>query len=109
MRGIDYRAIGAAAYLGAASIWALGFSSSAALIMATPSSIPAALLKISGVISLRQTIYTWQSMATASILIFSSVLVAYLSAPTNSEKTADSFGVVEGLELPRLEPRVTPG
>jgi short-chain fatty acids transporter len=34
--GIDYRAIGAAGYLGLGGIWALGLSSSAALLMATP-------------------------------------------------------------------------
>ena len=34
VRGADYRAVGAAAYLGIGSIWALGLSSSAALIMA---------------------------------------------------------------------------
>ena len=43
VKGIDYRAMGAAAYLGLGSIWALGFSSSAALGMATKSSIPAKL------------------------------------------------------------------
>ena len=52
IRGIDYRAIGAAAYLGQGTVWALGFSSSAALLMATPAAIPANLLKISGVIPL---------------------------------------------------------
>ena len=67
VRGIDYRAMGAASYVGTGSVWALGLSSSAALVMATPSSIPAALLKISGVIPLSQTIYTWQSLATAGI------------------------------------------
>ena len=36
VRGSDYRAIGAAAYLGVGSVWALGMSSSAALIMANP-------------------------------------------------------------------------
>jgi len=35
VRGIDYRAVGAAAYLGTGSVWALGLSSSAALVMAT--------------------------------------------------------------------------
>ena len=34
VKGADYRAIGAAAYLGVGSVWALGLSSSAALIMA---------------------------------------------------------------------------
>jgi short-chain fatty acids transporter len=108
VRGIDYRAIGAAAFLGNGSVWALGLSSSAALVMATPASIPSALLKISGVIPLSLTIYTWQSAATAAILILSSVTVAYLSTPENSTKDAESFGVTEGLEVKKLEERKTP-
>ena len=35
VRGIDYRAIGAASFVGNGSVWALGLSSSAALVMAT--------------------------------------------------------------------------
>ena len=108
VRGIDYRAIGAAAYLGTGSVWALGLSSSAALVMATPAAIPTALLKISGVIPLRETIYTWQSLATAGILMLAGVVVAYLSAPASSTKTAESFGVTEGLELQKLEERRDP-
>lgn len=105
---IDYRAIGAAAYLGAGSVWALGLSSSAALLMATPSALPAALVKISGVILLSQTIYTWQSLTTAAILIVVSVLVAYLSAPHHSTKTAESFGVTMPLVPQEREERRTP-
>lgn len=108
LRGIDYRAIGAAAYLGTSSVWALGLSSSAALLMATPGSIPAALLKISGVIPLSETIYSWQSIAMAVILMISSISVAYLSAPTRSTKTAEYFGVTKGLEIGSLEERKTP-
>ena len=108
VRGIDYRAIGAAAYLGTGSVWALGLSSSAALVMATPAAIPTALLKISGVIPLRETIYTWQSLATAGILMLAGVVVAYLSAPASSTRTAESFGVTEGLELQKLEERRAP-
>jgi short-chain fatty acids transporter len=100
VRSIDYRAIGAAAYLGNGSVWALGLSSSAALLMATPSSIPPALLKISGLIPLSQTIYTWQSIATAAILILASVLVAYLSAPGSSSRTAESFGITGAAASP---------
>jgi short-chain fatty acids transporter len=108
VRGIDYRAIGVAAYVGNGSVWALGLSSSAALVMATPGSIPAALLKISGVIPLRETIYSWQSAATAAILILACTAVAYLSAPEHSAKDAESFGVTEGLEIKRLDPRKSP-
>jgi short-chain fatty acids transporter len=108
VRGIDYRAIGAASFVGNGSVWALGLSSSAALVMATPGSIPAALVKISGVIPLSLTIYTWQSAATAAILIVSSVTVGYLSVPQNSKKDAESFGVTDGLEIKSLEERKTP-
>jgi short-chain fatty acids transporter len=108
VRGIDYRAIGAAAFVGNGSVWALGLSSSAALVMATPASIPSALLKISGVIPLSLTIYTWQSAATAAILIISSVSVGYFSTPASSAKDAESFGVAEGLEVKKLEERKTP-
>src|SRR5690606_3576946 len=72
VRGADYRAIGAAAYLGVGSVWALGLSSSAALIMATPDSLPDAIERISGVIPLSQTIGLWQSLAIAAILIAAS-------------------------------------
>lgn len=95
VKGVDYRAIGAAAYLGLGSVWALGLSSSAALLMATPTALPAALQKISGTIPLSQTIYTWQSLVTAGLLIAASVIVAYWSAPTYSARTAESFGIQE--------------
>jgi short-chain fatty acids transporter len=108
VRGIDYRAIGAAAFVGNGSVWALGLSSSAALVMATPASIPGALLKITGVIPLSLTIYTWQSAATAAILIASSVTVGFLSAPVFSNKDAESFGVTDTLEVKSLEERKTP-
>ena len=106
--GIDYRASGAAAYLGTGTVWALGLSSSAALVMATPSSVPPALLKISGVIPLSQTIYTWQSLTTACILMLSSVVMAYLSTPASSTKTAESFGIAPGPQIRTIEERRTP-
>jgi len=108
VRGIDYRALGTAAYVGEGSVWALGLSSSAALVMATPDSIPPALLKISGVIPLKQTIYTWQSATMAAILIVACVAVAYFSTPAHSTKDAESFGVIDSLELKKLEERKTP-
>src|SRR5256884_422973 len=92
----DYRALGAAAYLGLGSVWALGLSSSAALLQATRSSIPPSLLPITGVIPLTQTVFLWQSLAMAAILIVISVIVAYFSAPT--EKTARVMRFEEPLE-----------
>jgi short-chain fatty acids transporter len=91
---VDYRAIGAAAYLGLGSVWALGLSSSAALMQATPSSIPAALMPITGVIPLTQTIFLWQNLALAAVLVSVSVAVAYYSCPSPEHaRTAESMGV----------------
>jgi short-chain fatty acids transporter len=90
---IDYRALGAAAYLGLGSVWALGLSSSAALLQATKSSIPPALLQITGVIPLTQTILLWQNLVMAAILIAMSVAIAYFSAPTEENaKTLRDLG-----------------
>jgi len=108
VRGVDYRAIGAAAYVGAGSVWALGIASSATLLMATPSALPPSLLNISGVIPMSRTVFTWQSLTMAAILMCSSVLVAYLSAPAHSTKTVESFGVTEGFDLGVLPTRQTP-
>jgi len=91
---VDYRAIGAAAYLGLGSVWALGLSSSAALLQATKSSIPPSLLPITGVIPLTQTIFLPQSMAMAAVLVIVSVIVAYVSAPREGEaRTATMMGI----------------
>src|SRR5258708_39632570 len=82
IRGLDYRAAGAAAYLGLGVAWALGLSSSAAMLMATKSAMPASLLAISGGIPLSETIFLWPSLVTTAILMAVAVSVAYLSAPS---------------------------
>jgi short-chain fatty acids transporter len=110
VKGMDYRAAGAAAYLGLGATWALGLSSSAAMLMATKSAIPPALLAVSGVIPLRPTLFLWQSITMAAALIVVSVAVAYFSAPSEaSARTADDFGIQ--VEVPRQvdEPRTKPG
>src|SRR2546422_3604506 len=106
----DYRAAGAAGYLGLGSVWALGLSSSAALLMATKGSIPASLLPISGVLPFSTTIFLWQSVVTAVILVALSVLVAYLTAPDGrTARTAESYGIrPEPLEI-RTPARQRPG
>src|SRR5216683_1631977 len=94
MRGLDYRAAGAAAYLGLGVVWAMGLSSSAAMLMATKAAMPASLFEISGIIPLSQTIFLWQSVATTAILIAVSVLVAYLSAPSaENARTAEDYNI----------------
>jgi short-chain fatty acids transporter len=107
---VDYRSIGAAAYLGLGSIWALGLSSSAALMMNTKGLIPPPILKISGEIPLLDTIYTWQSILTAIVLMLVSVLVAWLTVPMGSDvRTLDSYGLkFDSMQAP-LEPRTKPG
>jgi short-chain fatty acids transporter len=92
--GVDYRAMGAAGYLGLGSVWALGLSSSAALLMATKGSIPPALLKISGVIPLEQTLFTWQNGVMIVVLIVLSIWICYVSTPTAEHaKTAEMAGI----------------
>jgi short-chain fatty acids transporter len=91
---MDYRAAGAAAYLGLGATWALGISSSAAQLQANPASIPKPLLEITGVIPLTETIFLWQSMTMMGLIFALSVIVAYLSAPSSAEAvTASSLGV----------------
>jgi short-chain fatty acids transporter len=94
VEGIDYRAIGAAAYLGLGSVWALGLSSSAALLQASPASIPRPLLPVTGVLPLSQTIFLPQSVALAAILIAVSVAIAWWSHPDPSRaRSAAAMGV----------------
>ena len=106
VKGMDYRAAGAAGYLGTGAVWALGLSSSAAMMMATKGSIPPALFAISGLIPLSQTLFLWQSMLTAVVLIVVSVAVAYLSAPSPEKaQTAEDYGIVYEPPDRPLEPQ----
>lgn len=91
---MDYRAAGAAAYLGLGSVWALGLSSSAAQLQANAGSLPKALLPITGVIPFTETIFLWQSMAVAAIIIIVAVAIAFLSAPgPENALTAEAMGI----------------
>ncbi len=91
---VDYRALGAAAFLGIGSIWALGLSSSAALIMAAPASLPDSIEAISGVIPLSQTIGLWQSMLMAVVIVAMSIAIAYYSSPEPEQaRSAGDLGV----------------
>jgi len=110
IKEMDYRAAGAAAFLGIGVVWALGLSSSAAMLMATKSSMPPSLFAISGLIPLTQTLFLWQSMTMALILITTAALTAYFSAPSGANaRTAESFGVdLEEAET-EMEARTRPG
>jgi len=110
VKGMDYRAAGAAGYLGLGAVWALGLSSSAALLMTTKSAIPPALLAIAGVVPLTQTIFLWQSLVMAAVLLLASVFVSYFSAPSaENAKTAKDYGLAfEPIDM-TLEPQAKPG
>lgn len=106
---VDFRSIGAAAYLGLGSVWSLGLSSSPAMLQTTRESIPPALLEITGVIPLSQTIFLPQSMILAAILIVLSVAIAYWSAPDDRHaRTAASLGIAIRHERPVEVPSTTP-
>lgn len=110
VKGMDYRAAGAAGYLGLGAVWAMGLSSSAAMLMATKSAIPPSLYSISGLLPLTQTLFLWQSIATTVVLIVVSVLIAYFSAPSpQNARTAESFGVPYEPISHELEPKTKPG
>ena len=110
IKGMDYRAAGAAAYLGLGAVWALGFSSSAALMMATKGSIPPKLYAISGVIPLTQTLIIWPNLWTILALLAISVVIAYFSAPAPERaKTVEDFGLTFEPIDTSLEPRQKPG
>lgn len=94
MPGLDYRAAGAAAYLGLGVTWALGLSSSAAMLMATQTALPASLARISGVIPLTESLFTWQNALMAAVLTVAGVWVAYASAPApGAETTAAALNI----------------
>lgn len=107
---MDYRAAGAAAYLGLGAVWAMGLSSSAAQLQANPASMPPGLLAITGVIPFTQTIFLWQSILLTAILVLVSVWVAWLTAPQGiAARTGQDFGVGTGPAPASLPPRTRPG
>lgn len=107
---MDYRAAGAAAYLGLGSVWALGISSSAAQLQANATSLPKPLLAITGVIPFSETIFTWQSMVMAAILLVVSLAIAYASAPPEARAvTARELGIDTSAGDDSLTPRQRPG
>lgn len=107
---MDYRAAGAAAYLGLGATWALGLSSSAAQLQANPGSLPPSLLPITGVIPFTETIFLWQSMLIALVLIVISAAIALWSAPSDAGAvTAQDLGVDLTQRSEDLPPREQPG
>ena len=107
---MDYRAAGAAAYLGLGAVWALGLSSSAAQLQANPASLPPSILAITGVIPFTETIFLWQSGVLLAALVVVSLIVAYATAPgPDSARDAAACGIDPSFSLPKLPPRTRPG
>jgi short-chain fatty acids transporter len=91
---MDYRAAGAAAYVGLGASWALGLSSSAAQLQANPASMPKELLAVTGVIPFSETIFLWQSLLLTAVLVVLSIAVAWFTAPGPAEAlTARRLGL----------------
>ncbi|AWK71445.1 Short chain fatty acid transporter [Rhodococcus oxybenzonivorans] len=107
---VDYRALGAAAFMGLGAVWALGMSSSAAQLQATATSLPPALLKITGVLDFGDTIFTWQSLLMCAIITALTVAIAHFSAPRGSAiKTAEELDVDIDDQPAEVAPRSRPG
>uniref|UniRef100_A0A973WKP7 Short-chain fatty acid transporter n=2 Tax=Bradyrhizobium quebecense TaxID=2748629 RepID=A0A973WKP7_9BRAD len=101
---LDYRAAGAAGYLGLGCGFTLGITSSAAQLQANTGSIPASLLPITGVIGFSETILTWQNMVTVAMVSVVSAAICYFTTPAPEQaKTAEDLGVALGDD--RIEAR----
>ncbi|MBF6332006.1 short-chain fatty acid transporter [Nocardia transvalensis] len=114
VRGVDYRALGAMAFLGLGTVWAQGLSGSAALQVASAGSSPKAVQDViaqgrgSGLIPLTETLFRWQSLLATLVVFLVALGIAWLIAPRGAAaKTAADLGV----ELKPLIPegRVEPG
>jgi short-chain fatty acids transporter len=107
---IDYRAAGAAAYLGLGATWAMGLSSSSAQLQANAASLPKSLLPITGVIPFTQTIFLWQSAVITVVLLVISVVIAISSAPSDANAlTAEEMGIEVRQKQEAVPPRQQPG
>ena len=107
---MDYRAAGAAAYLGLGAVWAMGLSSSAAQLQANPASMPPGLLAITGVLPFSQTIFLWQSIVLTAVLIVASLLICWFTAPSDAQRAHGAgFRRQPRRRCPALPPRTRPG
>lgn len=107
---MDYRAAGAAAYLGLGAVWAMGLSSSAAQLQANPASMPPGLLEITGVLPFTQTILLWQSIVLTAVLIVVSLIICWFTTPVgDAVRTARDFDQVPNARESRLGTRTRPG
>jgi short-chain fatty acids transporter len=102
VRGVDYRALAAASFLGIGSIWAQGLSGSAALQMASPGALQPQIREIvanggmvaDGIIPFRHTIFLWQSLVSVLVEIVVVTLVMWFATPPAARaRTARDLGI----------------
>ncbi|MEV6172392.1 TIGR00366 family protein [Streptomyces sp. NPDC051954] len=98
--GVDYRALGAMAFLGLGTVWAQGLSGSAALQVASAESSPPAVQEViaegrgSGLIPLTETIFLWQGIVATAVVFCVGVGMAWFLSPSpENAKTAEQLGV----------------
>jgi short-chain fatty acids transporter len=121
MDGVDYRALGAASFLGVGTIWAQGLSGSAVLQMATAGGLQPQVRDIvaagglvpGGLITLGHTIFLWQNLVAvlAEIAIVTAVMWV-ATPPRRHSRTARDLRLDLGEHdaLPSPDTRVpTPG
>ncbi len=105
VKGVDYRALAAASFLGLGSVWAQGLSGSAALQMASPGALQPQIREIvanngvvpGGIIPFSNTIFLWQSFVSVIVEIVIVTAVMWLATPPAGRgKTAHDLGIVLG-------------
>ncbi len=120
VRDVDYRALAAASFLGLGSIWAQGLSGSAALQMASVNALPAQIREVvahgtvlpGGIISLRHTIFLWQSQVAVLLEFLVVVAIMWFATPPPSRaRTAADLGIDLGVTAESEAPlsAATPG
>jgi short-chain fatty acids transporter len=121
VEGVDYRALGAASFLGLGSIWAQGLSGSAALQMATPGALQPQIREIvaagglvpGGIIGFSDTIFLWQSLLSVVIeVVVVTTVMWFATPPPDRAKTAADLGIDLGtaeIAPPSGRGAVTPG
>jgi short-chain fatty acids transporter len=102
VKGLDYRATAASAFLGLGSIWAQGLSGSAVLQMATRGALQPNIRQIveagglipNGMIHLGQTVFLWQSIFSVIVEIVMICALVYAYTPSGSRAvTAKDLGI----------------
>ncbi len=113
VEGVDYRALAAASFLGLGSIWAQGLSGSAALQMASAGALQPQIRDLvaanglvpGGLISMRHTIFLWQSLLCVVVEIVVVTAVMWLATPPAGRgKTAKDLGIEIGNQFDELIP-----